>query len=211
MSAIRKPITKDANLRFYPHVNDDQRSERTKSGKRWTAQKQEALPLRWPDKRVEQGKLFDAWHDAAAQIVNNDGGSRFRLLSAVPKLIYWKTGMIPATNEQWANRCGRCAEKTVTRDIELYGCLGVFSIRYGWRKRKYDGKIVRTRIILPSLPKTLNSSITLNEDEIHMDTCGPYDWGFLDSIHMDTCGPEDTDHCGPGTYETYEEGGDDAA
>lgn len=188
MNAVRKPINQDANLHFYPKLSG--KRMHGLSGKRWEAEQQKGLPLRWPTNRVEQGKLFDAWHDVAAQIVNDKGRSRFRLLSAASKLIYWKTGIIPATNEQWASRCGRCALKTVTRDIELYGCLGIFIVRYGWRKRKYDGKIVRARIILPSLPETLKSSITLNEDE----------------IQTDTCGPEHEDHCGPGTLDTYEEG-----
>ena len=188
MSAVRKQINQDNDLRFFPKPSGE--LNRDLSGKRWEAEKQKGLPLRWPTHRVEQGKLFDAWHDVAAQIVNDKGRSRFRLLSAATKLIYWKTGIIPATNEQWALSCGRCALKTVTRDIELYRCLGIFIVRYGWKKRQYDGKIVRTRTILPSLPETLKSSITLNSDE----------------FHMDTCGPEHRDLCGPGTLDTYEEG-----
>jgi hypothetical protein len=204
MSAVRNPINQDANLRFDPKSSGEHM--RGLSGKRWEAEQQKGLPLRWPTNRVEQGKLFDAWHDVASQIVNDKGRSRFRLLSAAPKLIYWKTGIIPATNEQWASSCGRCALKTVTRDIELYGSLGIYIVRYGWRKRRGDGKIVRTRIILPSLPETLKSSITLNADEIHRDTCGPDEWSVFSDIHMDTCGPDDVDLCGPGTLDTYEEG-----
>lgn len=204
MSAVRKSINQDNDLRFFPNPSGE--LNRDLSGKRWEAEQQKGLPLRWPTNRVEQGKLFDAWHDVAAQIVNDKGRSRFRLLSAATKLIYWKTGIIPATNEQWASSCGRCALKTVTRDIELYGCLGIFIVQYGWRKRRYDGKIVRTRFILPSLPETLKSSITLNADEIHMDTCGPDEWGVFSYSHMDTCGPEHGDLCGPGTLDTYEEG-----
>lgn len=211
MSVVRQQ-TNSINLKFDPMVGTV-RSERGLSGERWQTEPQNALPLRWPNTRVEQGKLFDTWHDVAAQIVSDKGGGRFRLLSAAPKLIYWKTGVIPSTNEQWALRCGRCAVKTVTRDIDLYKCLGLFIVRYGWRQRKYDGKLVRTRVILPSLPELLKSSITLQNDENHMDTCGPDEWDVLGDNHMDHCGPEHVDHSGPGTYETYDkgEGGSDAA
>lgn|GEM_PF-3519341 len=211
MSATRKPAN-DANLHFYPkHAAPGQGHDL--SGKRRQATPMAALRLRWPDNRIEQGKLFEAWHDIAGQIVNDKGGSRFRLLSAVPKLIYWKAGIIPATNEQWASRCGRCAVKTVTRDIELYRCLGIFIVRYGWRKRKYDRKIVKTRLIFPALPETLKASITLPDNCDHMDTRGPDEWGVFGDDHMDTRGPDDLDTRGPGTFEAYEEaeGGNDAA
>lgn len=209
MKAARKLTDQDANLQFDPKETGE--LNRGQSGKRLEVEPQKALPLRWPNNRIDQGKLFDTWHDVAAQIINDKGGSRFRLLSSATKLIYWKIGIIPATNEQWALSSGRCALKTVTRDIELYRCLGVFIVQYGWRKRKYDGKIVRTRIIFPSLPETLNSSITLNNDEIHMDISGPYEWGVFPDIHTDHSGLDHKDHSGLGTLDTCEEGGNDAA
>lgn len=193
-------------FRFVPRQAAD---ERPFTGKRRQPDQEPALYLKWPTTRAEQEKLFDAWHDVASQIVNDKGGARFRLLSAVEKLIYWKSGVIPATNDEWAFRCGRCAEKTITRDIDLYRLLGIFKVEYGWRRRKQDRKPTRTRLIYPALPEALNSNITIPDDDRHMDTRGPDDW----RSHMDTRGPGLLDTRGPGTYETYEEGegGDDAA
>ncbi|TCQ80251.1 hypothetical protein EDF68_103304 [Ochrobactrum sp. BH3] len=198
MSAVRKPVDNNHGM-FDPR---DLTDKSPFTGKRRTVEKQNALHLRWPKNRGEQEKIFDAWHDVSSQIINNDGGSRFRLLSAVEKLMYWKEGAIPATNENWAFRCGGCAVKTITRDIDLYKSLGIFIVKYGWRSRKHGGNPIRTRLIYPSLPELLKSSITLPNDGRHMDTRGLDDWRG----ELDTRGLEDWDTRGLSTYEAYEKG-----
>ncbi|MFE0233643.1 hypothetical protein ACFW0F_06880 [Brucella anthropi] len=198
MSAVRKLVNINKGV-FDPR---DIAGAGPFTGKRRSVERTRALYLRWPNNRGEQEKIFDAWHDVSSQIINDDGGSRFRLLSAAEKLMYWKEGVIPSTNEDWAFRCGGCAVKTITRDIDLYKSLGIFIVKYGWRSRRNGGNPIRTRLIYPSLPEVLKSSITLPNDGRHMDTRGPDDWRG----DLDTRGPEDWDTRGPGTYETYEKG-----
>jgi hypothetical protein len=133
------------------------------TGRRRQIESRPALPLKWPSKTKERYDLFDAWHNAAAQILHLEGGS-FRLLSVIERVIFWKDGTITASNEQLAARAGGCHSRTVQIDVSQYVKLGIVVLKMGWRKRR-DGHIVRTRTIKLALPTRLSPSVSLPEME----------------------------------------------
>jgi hypothetical protein len=133
------------------------------TGKRRQVESHAALLLKWPSKTKERYDLFDIWHRTAAQIIHMEGCS-FRLLSVIERLMFWSNGTITASNQQLAERAGRCSPRTIKLDVAQYLKLGIIIAEMGWRKRR-DGHIVRTRTIRLSLPTDLDPSISLPDTE----------------------------------------------
>ncbi|TPK42624.1 MULTISPECIES: hypothetical protein [unclassified Mesorhizobium] len=172
--------------------------------RRITSEKAACTSLRWPTTAKERFELFDAWHDVAMQIVHAVGGS-FRFLAVTKKVIHWQSGTICLSNADLAARAGRCAEKTITRDVAQAEALGIVIVEMGWRK---DGtQIFRTRNIRPSIPQELSPGIVLPDGGFDLDNSGPDRSG----VDLDNSGPGDRDISGPNTIETIRGGNADAA
>lgn len=63
------------------------------------------------------------------------------------------------------------SEKSVSRDIGQYETLGLLPVDRGWRRNR-EGKLVRTRTLIPSVPVDLKGSIDLPVIEDHTDNSG---------------------------------------
>ncbi|WP_265975777.1 hypothetical protein [Brucella intermedia] len=202
MSAIRKPINQDANLRFDPKISP---ANDIRSGKRREFKTVKGVKLRWPEGAKQRFDLFDAWHDVAMQIIHREKAG-LRLMAISKKVVRWATGSIRISNEEMAERAGYCSPKTMSREVQIYTSLGLFVPKTEWKRPSKD-KFLTVRELFLSLPNPLPEDIKLpNNEPLSLDNSGP----DLDAVSVDNSGPGGRDNSGPATID-HCKGGDDAA
>ena len=126
------------------------RKQQVFTGVRRKFARRKALPLRWPAGRKLQYDYFDLWHLVARQALAKERVS-LDLADSIRMVVFWKTGVITATNKRLARLTGGCSTKTITRRIDQYASIGVFAVEYG-KCRRATGRIVKTRTIRLTLP-----------------------------------------------------------
>ena len=127
--------------------------------------RRDALPLRWPAGRKLQYESFDLWHLVARQALAKERVS-LDLADSIRMAVFWKTGVITATNKRLARLTGGCSTKTITRRIDQYASLGVFAVEYG-KCRRARGRIVKTRTIRLTLPADFDfAALVLPDDDL---------------------------------------------
>jgi hypothetical protein len=178
-------------------------------GRRKESEKTPCILWQWPNENAggkQRYDCFDAWHDLAMQILDNEGGS-FRLMAVYKKVMQWKPGEIWSSDEELAGRAGRCSPRTISRDVAGHRRAGIILVENGWRK--VHGKFLRSRTIRLAVPKTLGPSIILVDDPNHIATRGLSE----NPDHIATRGPDHIATRGLITNVTTEERGsrDDTA
>lgn len=165
-------------------------------------------PFRWPTDRKQRYDLFDTWHDLAMFVLNasNPKGS-YRLMAVARKVFRWDIAGIVDTDEQLAERAGRCSVKAIGRDIRRAKRLGLIANEMGWR-RPNGGGFRKTRIIRLTVPIVLPDGYSLAADTFpHLDAHGPE--SRID--HSDAHGPNHSDAHGPNSIDQSKKGSADAA
>lgn len=121
--------------------------------------------LQWPEGIEARRDLFKAWHAIAMQVA----GKHFRVLAVLWRFIHWKTGTFYPSDRTLAECAGKCSIKTISREVALYKRLGILDVETKGVKDR-DGKLVTTRVLYPTIPKVLPSSISVVLGETGMDT-----------------------------------------
>jgi len=172
-------------------------------GQRRDVPKLQPIPLKWPTESKEQFRVFDAWHEIAMQIVDQ-AGKPFRLMAVYRRCLFWREGVVVASNHELSQLAGRCSEKTISREVQLHERLGIISVKQGWRIVK--GKRLRTRSISLAVPDPFPAEISINETVLHLDICV----SISKPVHLDTCVSRTPGHpCVPSLLS--HDGGHDAA
>ncbi len=163
----------------------------------------QAVPLIWPSGQREQFRVFDAWHEIAMQLVDR-AGRPFRLMAVYRRVMFWKTGVIFASDCDLSRLAGRCSAKTMSREIQVHRRLGIIAVEHGWRE--VGGRSVRTRLVKLAVPDPFPAGISLDETAIHMDTRV----STSKPVDRDTCVSNPSGHTGVRSLLSHE-GGSDAA
>ena len=202
MSAVRKPINQDANLRFDPKSNPANDSH---SGERRKFKAVKSVKLQWPEGSKQRFDLFDAWHDVAMQIIHREKAG-LRIMAISKKVVRWASGSIRISNEEMAERAGYCSAKTMSREVQAYVALGLLKVKTEWKRPTKD-KFVTVRELFLALPDPLPEDIKLpNNDAVSLDNSGL----DLEAVSLDNSGLGGRDNSGLATI-YHKKGGDDAA
>lgn len=178
-------------------------------GQRRELTKIAGLPFKWPKTFKEQKNYFETWHALAMKVIA-DSRASFRTIAVLWRFINHDSGTMWPTDATLAIVTGS-SEKSVSRDIGQYETLGLLRVDRGWRRNR-EGKLVRTRTLIPSVPVDLKGSIDLPVIEDHTDNSGLYGEEIAAVHHTDHCCPKHTDNSGLFTLEEPMKGSrDDAA
>jgi hypothetical protein len=142
ISASQKPKNKKTIDKAWQNLSGKHRQVAESEG--------EIYPRVWALSFYGRRVQLDDWRYMAAQILHENGCS-FRVFSVYDRLIDWDACEIASSDHEIAEEAGRCEKKTVSREIAMHKRLGIITIEYETRSR--SGKLSRTRVLRPALPK----------------------------------------------------------
>jgi hypothetical protein len=142
ISATQKPKKKKTNEKAWQNLSGKHRQVAESEG--------EIYPRVWAQSLYGRRVQLDDWRYMAAQILHENGCS-FRVFSAYDRLIDWDACEIASGDYEIAEETGRCDKKTVSREIAMHKRLGIITVEY--EVRESSGKLARTRVMRPALPK----------------------------------------------------------
>lgn len=110
-------------------------------------------PNKWGDTFAEREAQFDDWLDIAMQVISREKSS-FRVIAIFHRVFDWVDGACFETNETIARKAGRCAVKTVSRELSALRDMGLIKTDPMWIEKQ--GKLVKGRRITLMVPHDLS-------------------------------------------------------
>lgn len=117
----------------------------------------ETLAFRYPDPwaptLVDRWQQFKDWRYLAMQVLRKNKGP-FGVMVVLEEFFDMTAGHCLATNEELAGETGRCAVKTIDREIQAMRRLGLILTEPYWIQR--GGKKVKGRRIRLAIPADIS-------------------------------------------------------